>query len=355
MNNGSHSRAGSIPLHRVALLRPFTEFLTDVGTPIERGFRQAGLPVCALEDINNYIPSQRFYEFLVSMARSQGIENLGFHVGQRAGANGVDPKLKNLLRSSPTLYQGLLKTSELSNRTVTNCHVGILQPPHCESVHFYHRPSCDARNPVIHQIGWFGLTLYLGMIREFTGPQWQPTEIGIMTDHALSREIREQFPHTRIRLSQKHSYIALENALLSLPPLTPQTAKPELSPLHYESLSHEFTGSLKQVLQTYAQESDLNIDFAAELCNTSKRSLQRHLTESGTQYSRLLDEVRFHTARRMLLDPNMKVVDIANRLGYSEPTNFTRSFRRIAGVSPRVYRQHHTRQNRHPAPQGIRS
>ena len=38
------SNTGSIPLHRVAVVRPFAEFLTGIGTPVEQGFRQAGLP-----------------------------------------------------------------------------------------------------------------------------------------------------------------------------------------------------------------------------------------------------------------------------------------------------------------------
>jgi hypothetical protein len=121
------------------------------------------------------------------------------------------------------------------------------------------------------------------MTRVYTGSQWQPAEIGLMTDHALSREIREQFPHTRIRLSQKHCYIALENALLRLPPLTPQTAKPELSPLHYESLFHEFTGSLKQVLQTYTKiASRGGVVFLYFFC-LSKRQVPRLLTSSCVQ------------------------------------------------------------------------
>jgi AraC-like DNA-binding protein len=40
----------------------------------------------------------------------------------------------------------------------------------------------------------------------------------------------------------------------------------------------------------------------------------------------------------MLKDPNTKVADVSYQLGYSDPTHFTRAFRRIAGVNPRQYR-----------------
>jgi AraC-like DNA-binding protein len=43
----------------------------------------------------------------------------------------------------------------------------------------------------------------------------------------------------------------------------------------------------------------------------------------------------------MLQAPNMKVSYVAKQLGYSEPTHFSRAFRRIAGITPGMYRQHH--------------
>jgi AraC-like DNA-binding protein len=244
-----------------------------------------------------------------------------------------------MLRQSPTLYRGLLKASELTNKTISHCRLGIVQPPQSKHAYFYHRPSCSRHNPSIDQIGWFGLTTLIGMVRVFAGPQWQPTEIGLMTRHTPCRSIREMLPGTRIRLSQQYSYITLENALLGLSPLTHDAAPPASSPRHCESLSNDFVSSLKQVLHAYIQEKNLTLEFAAELCNMSKRSLQRKLADTGTRYSEVLNQVLFYTASRMLQDPDMKVTDISALLGYSDSTHFSRAFRRIAGVNPRVYRQ----------------
>jgi AraC-like DNA-binding protein len=273
------------------------------------------------------------------MAQREGIEDLGFRVGQRFGANCADPYLSDLLRQSPTLYQGLLRASELVNKTVSHCRLGILQPPLSKHTFFFHSPSCDEHNPAISQIGWFGLMMLIDTVRVFAGPQWQPAEIGLMTHYTPCRSIREQFPRTRIRLSQPYSFIVLENALLSLPPLPPEATTPTSAPLPCEPFSNDLVGSLKQVLHAYIQESELSLDFAAGLCNTSRRSMQRKLADEGTCYTAVVDQVRFHAACRMLQDSNIKVADVAQRLGYSNPTHFSRAFRRIAGVNPRVYRQ----------------
>ena len=329
----------SIPVHRVALVLPFTQFLANVGAPVERSFRQACLPWQALQDADNYIPSHGYWKFLACSARAEGIPDLGFRVGEKFGAECADPHMTELLRKAPTLYQGLSKASERVNRTITHCKMGILQPPNCDYAYFYHSPSCGADNPAIEQIGWYGLMVLIAMVRVYAGPQWQPTEIGLMMDQMPNQYIREYFPRTRMRLSQPFSYITLENTIFTLPPLQNEAPILASSPLDYKPLPDDFVSSLETVLLSYVQEDDLSIELAASLCNTSKRSLQRKLKEMGTHYNELLCQARFRAASQMLLNPAMTATEVASRLGYSDEANFARAFRRIAGVNPGKYRQ----------------
>jgi len=68
MDHVSNKKMTSIPLHRVAVVRPFTQFLEDIGASVERGCRLAGLPFHALESVDNFVPSHRFWSFLVNMS-----------------------------------------------------------------------------------------------------------------------------------------------------------------------------------------------------------------------------------------------------------------------------------------------
>ena len=341
MNQRIHTGDKSIPVHRVAILRPFSLFLRDIGAPVERRFQQAGLPYFALDNVDNYVPSHRFYSFLINTAQREGIEDLGFHVSHKYGADSADPHMVHLLRHSTTLYSGLSKASTLINRTITNFRMGLLRSKLDDFSCFYYRPSCDADNPAIDQIGWFGIMILIGMVREFTGPHWQPTEIGVMGNRLPTQFIREQFPNTRIRLVQHYSYIALENTLLGLPPSHTAHALPASPLSQFEPFAKDFVGSLEQILHSYLQENDLSIEHFASACNMSKRTLQRKLTDTGTSYSTLLDHALFHFASRMLKDSDMTVTNIAHQLGYNDMSHFTRAFRRIAGVTPRAYRQQH--------------
>jgi AraC-like DNA-binding protein len=82
-----------------------------------------------------------------------------------------------------------------------------------------------------------------------------------------------------------------------------------------------------------------HIQEVAASCRMTTRPLQRHLAEAGITYSRIIDEVRFEAACRLLEDPGMTLAEIASALGYSDPGNFTRAFTRWTGMTPRAYRQ----------------
>jgi AraC-like DNA-binding protein len=72
--------------------------------------------------------------------------------------------------------------------------------------------------------------------------------------------------------------------------------------------------------------------------HVSPRTLIRRLKRGATSYQAILDDVRKTLARDYLLNSDMSVARIAWRLGYQDPSNFSRAFRRWYGASPRGYR-----------------
>lgn len=70
----------------------------------------------------------------------------------------------------------------------------------------------------------------------------------------------------------------------------------------------------------------------------SARTLQRQLAAAGTSFNRELAAVRQQLAEAYLADHRLTVSDVAQLLGYSEHSAFTRRFTAAAGCSPKVWR-----------------
>jgi len=80
------------------------------------------------------------------------------------------------------------------------------------------------------------------------------------------------------------------------------------------------------------------LPVAVRAAGFSRRTLQRRLTEAGPSFSQLRDEARLITAAG-LIETDVKLSEIAVKLGYSDPAHFTRAFKEWTSVSPAEYRR----------------
>lgn len=80
------------------------------------------------------------------------------------------------------------------------------------------------------------------------------------------------------------------------------------------------------------------MDALAQTFDVTARTLRRRLADEGTDYETLIAEVRRVLAEELLKTTDLSIEDIAERLGYSEQSCFTRAFKRWTGMAPRQYR-----------------
>ncbi|MCC4308722.1 AraC family transcriptional regulator [Alcanivorax marinus] len=96
---------------------------------------------------------------------------------------------------------------------------------------------------------------------------------------------------------------------------------------------------VRSLINTLLPTGQCNADLIASQLSMHKRTLQRRLVLEDTSYQQLLDEERQNLARQYLLEPNLKLSQIAGLLGYSEQSAFNRACRDWFGVTPRSYRR----------------
>ena len=76
----------------------------------------------------------------------------------------------------------------------------------------------------------------------------------------------------------------------------------------------------------------------ADALHVSNRTLQRKLKEEGTSFMDLLQDTRLQLARKYLGQRSRSVVETSYLLGFSEPSTFSRAFKRWTGVAPAEFR-----------------
>ena len=82
-----------------------------------------------------------------------------------------------------------------------------------------------------------------------------------------------------------------------------------------------------------------SIDETARSLAVSSRSLQRRLHEVGTSYRAEVDKARLVLAKQLLLETDLKIAAIAERIGSSTEANFISFFRRLTRTSPAEWRR----------------
>ena len=94
--------------------------------------------------------------------------------------------------------------------------------------------------------------------------------------------------------------------------------------------------------------TDLDLDALAREIATSRRQLQRVFAEvGGTSFREYLAKVRMRHAARLLREGAIPVREVAQSVGYRQPAQFAKAFRRHHGTPPSSLRGRATATNGH--------
>jgi len=105
---------------------------------------------------------------------------------------------------------------------------------------------------------------------------------------------------------------------------------------------HEDRGLASRVRVAIAESlpaGEVSQERVARALNLSVRTLQRRLRDEDTSFRELIENTRRDLAMRYVGAGVMTLGEIAFMLGFSEPSNLTRAFRRWTGMSPRAWRE----------------
>jgi len=182
------------------------------------------------------------------------------------------------------------------------------------------------------------------MARYFAADLAQPDAIELWFDRpepSYHQQYRSRLPAMRFGMSANQ--MRIPQAFLDLPlqtanpvtaQLVTQQCQQELSRLGYDK---DFAQQVRALLIN-RNSAYPNLDELAAALSMSSRTIKRRLLEHDLSFQLLLDDVRRRDSMQLLADPTLSIEEISHRIGYCDPANFTRAFRKWTGSAPRNHR-----------------
>ncbi len=175
------------------------------------------------------------------------------------------------------------------------------------------------------------------------GPAWSPTEIHFEHLRAAEPGAHQALLNAPVYFGQPTNAILVRRDLLARP--MPQAAPIRLPALKAELVRRtekakpaDLAGRVAQKIRDGFLNRAADIDTIAKNLGMSRATLYRALAAQNIDFSSLTETVRRDLALIYIAEPGIPLSDIAALLGYSEPSAFTRAFKRWAGTSPARYR-----------------
>jgi AraC-like DNA-binding protein len=319
------------PTIRMSHVFAFRQLLESIGAPWHKHFAAGKLPLYC-EDPNALVTLHGAWATFDSAARSED-DGFGWHVGRQVGDKFLDGRLRDLVERAPTLHMCLRNFIRLANSEASDLELGMEERQ--DGILFFTRYQDQKGMCGYSSSQAYQLPVYLAVLRHYLGAEWHPSEIGIEANIAPAAA-KDIFPHSRISTNQQYGYILLPYSTLAAASDLPNhlvTAEPK------DLRRMSFVGKLQFLLRPYLLEGIPSKKLAAELMDVSPRTLSRRLTEADLSYRQVLSELQFDLAKNYLSDSSLSISEIATRAGYDDPAHFSRTFRRIGGVTASEYRK----------------
>lgn len=327
---------GHPPLVRAVLLLGCHEAADEVGVDLDPIFEAHGIDPRLLDSPNGFLDKRRIVNFLEAVAREPKCQSFGFLVGKYQAPIQFGPP-GQLVKLAPTLraaLENVVRYVELYTQAVKYELVIEGDRASFSRANTYQYDT----DPV--QLNLIGLMQVFKLFRSLCGDDWQPTSI-YFEHSAPSRDKQlEEYFGAPVYFGRSFDGIVFpaEDLDRSIP-----TANKELLQIVEAYFSPQLsdnqpaTGVLSGTTDFIRRKIGTrlcNLESCAQHLHMHPRRLQRELAESGHTFKALTLVTRMEIARDYLQKSDIRLSELADMLGYDNPSAFSRAFKSQHGVAP---------------------
>lgn len=187
------------------------------------------------------------------------------------------------------------------------------------------------------------LAVSCSVLRALCGRKWRPHEILFSRSRPADIQPYLTILKAPLRFDVEQAAVVFERAWLDGPLPTADPARLQILDAKARALEASATGDLvtqvRRVVRRQLLTGCCSMQAVAAELSMHRRTLDRQLQRDGVAFKALSDDVRHEVARQLLADTGMPVIAISQSLHYTDPSAFTRAFRRWSGITPTQWRE----------------
>lgn len=312
----------------------YTRVLIDAfskhGINIPELLNDSGLPPDLFYSDSDYLPSEPVKRMLYLLA-----EKIGTHrfceVLRLSFQQHIIPSILPFFNKYTTVKEALDHVNEIYAYDSPGSQITTAE----EHKFYWFKRHARYENSPYYIWGEVFCVLYIiELISALTHKPWLPAQIKIQ--HSTADLLASYFPNN-IQFFIAQPFTALlvdEKTLLS-----------SISSSHKKEHNNEpiiewhtsFSDSVFTLLLPYVKEHTLTIGNAAKLLKMSPRTFQRRLQNENTSFRKIKESLLLSVSCEMM-EQGYSLTYIANQLGYTHLSHFSRAFKQVTGVTPKHYR-----------------
>jgi len=315
-------------------LASFWRQIEDAGLDPESLFRKYGLNIDAIHDPEGRIPADSVDKILSDVVSQTNDPFLGLREAQYFLPAHLGP-LGFAWLASASLHDALKRLQRYSRIIKDKLIIEVNEEQEILNVDISYAPPVM---PAYHR-DIADLSVVVKMCRFICGEEWNPVQVHI--SYPEPADISYYFSYFRcpVVFNMASNGLQVDKTMAkkrvtggneSLATLNDHMVTRYLAHQSREDIISRTRVTILDLLS----EGRASEDSVAERLHLSHRQLNRKLKAEGASFRGLLRECRRELAEQYINDSTRSLTEISYLLGFSEPSSFSRAYRRWTGLSP---------------------
>ncbi|MBK9243257.1 MAG: AraC family transcriptional regulator [Burkholderiales bacterium] len=325
-------------LQRSASLTNYAEAARALNvSPLEQ-LRRVNINPACLTNPDTLVPGSALIQLLENSAQAAGVENFGLRMAEERRISNLGP-LAVLLRSQPTMRKAL---EAMRDYAYLQAEVLSLYFEERDGVLVIHEELMAERPEPMRQATELSLGVLYRTLRALLGDKWHPSAVCFRHSPPRDLSVHRRVFDTRLQFNSSIDGIVCRAVNLDepLPAYDPENARflQKLLDVLDTKRVQSSADRVRQLVSVLLPTGRCSIEIVAQHLGLDCRTLQRHLQRDGHSFSEILDSVRYDLAVKYLTNYEQPLKDLAELLGFSELSVFSRWFAHRFGCSATRWR-----------------